>query len=170
LEPAAAFCVPRRSRIAAIDIGAPLAEKSADWRGIGRTNGVLEEAGEKIAGRPMPNARLLIVEDEYLIRLLLEDMLTEFGCSIAAVAATLEEGKKAAETAAVDLAILDVNIDGQQVFPIADILKRRGLPFIFITGYGARGLPNGYRDMPTLQKPFQMEDLKATLTRVLPNA
>jgi CheY-like chemotaxis protein len=119
---------------------------------------------------PMPNARLLIVEDEYLIRLLLEDMLIEFGCSIAAVASNLEDGKKAAEASEIDLAILDVNIDGQQVFPIADILRGRKLPFIFITGYGARGLPDHYRDTPTLQKPFQMHDLKATLARVLPDA
>jgi CheY-like chemotaxis protein len=116
----------------------------------------------------MPNARLLIVEDEYLIRLLLEDMLVEFGCTIAAVASNLEDGKQAAQTAQIDLAILDVNIDGEQVFPIADILRGRKLPFIFITGYGARGLPDSYRDSPTLQKPFQMQDLEATLTRVLP--
>lgn len=116
----------------------------------------------------MPNARLLIVEDEYLIRLLLEDMLVELGCSIAAVASNLDDGKKAAQTSEIDLAILDVNIDGQQVFPIADILRDRKLPFIFITGYGARGLPEHYRDLPTLQKPFQMHDLEATLARVLP--
>jgi CheY-like chemotaxis protein len=119
---------------------------------------------------PMPNARLLIVEDEYLIRLLLEDMLVEFGCSIAAVASNLEDGKKAAQTAQIDLAILDVNIDGEQVFPIADILRGRKLPFVFITGYGARGLPDHYRDAPTLQKPFQMQDLQAILARVLPGA
>jgi len=118
----------------------------------------------------MLNARLLIVEDEYLIRLLLEDMLVELGCSIAAVASNLDEGKQAAQTTEIDLAILDVNIDGQQVFPIADVLRKRGLPFIFITGYGARGLPEAYRNTPTLQKPFQMQDLKATLARVLPAA
>jgi CheY-like chemotaxis protein len=116
----------------------------------------------------MLNARLLIVEDEYLIRLLLEDMLVEFGCSIAAVASNLEEGKQAAQATEIDLAILDVNIDGQQVFPIADILRGRGLPFIFITGYGAHGLPENYRDTLTLQKPFQMKDLEATLVRALP--
>lgn len=116
----------------------------------------------------MPNARLLIVEDEYLIRLLLEDMLVELGCSIAAVASSLDQGKQAAQNTEIDLAILDVNIDGEQVFPIADILRGRGLPFIFITGYGAQGLPDGYRAAPTLQKPFQMQDLEATLARVLP--
>ena len=112
--------------------------------------------------------RVLIVEDEYLIRLLLEDMLEELGFQIAAVAASFDEGATHAKDAQIDMAILDVNIDGQQVFPIADILRERKLPFIFITGYGARGLPESYRDTPTLQKPFQMQDLKATLARVLP--
>jgi DNA-binding NtrC family response regulator len=117
----------------------------------------------------MPNPRLMIVEDEYLIRLLLEDMVVELGCEVGAVAANLTEGKAAAQKAEVDLAILDVNIDGEQVFPVAEILKSRGIPFIFITGYGTRGLPENYRQTPTLQKPFQMEDLKATLTRTLGN-
>jgi DNA-binding NtrC family response regulator len=115
----------------------------------------------------MPNARLLIVEDEYLIRLLLEDMLVDLGCTIGAVASSLAEGRTLAAGAEIDLAILDVNIDGEQVFPIADILKGRGVPFIFITGYGARGLPESYRDAPTLQKPFQMQELEKTLARVL---
>jgi CheY-like chemotaxis protein len=109
----------------------------------------------------------MIVEDEYLIRLLLEDLVAELGCTVGAVAANLAEGKAAAEQAEIDLAILDVNIEGQQVFPVAEILKGRGIPFIFITGYGARGLPEDYRQTPTLQKPFQMEDLKAMLTRTL---
>jgi CheY-like chemotaxis protein len=117
----------------------------------------------------MPNARLLIVEDEYLIRLLLEDMLVELGCSIAAVASNLDDGKQAAQTAQIDLAVLDVNIDGEQVFPIADILRDRKIPFIFITGYGARGLPDQYRDSPALQKPFQARDLETALTGVLSN-
>ena len=115
-----------------------------------------------------PNPRLLIVEDEYLIRLLLEDMLVELGCTIGAAAASLTEGKTHAASAEIDLAILDVNIDGEQVFPIAEILKGRGIPFVFITGYGARGLPESYRATPTLHKPFQMQDLKTTLARALP--
>src|SRR5690348_18349624 len=104
----------------------------------------------------MPNPCLMIVEDEYLIRLLLEDMVAELGCTVGVVAANIAEGKAAAEKAEVDLAILDVNIDGEQVFPVADILKSRGIPFIFITGYGIRGLPDSYRQTPTLQKPFQI--------------
>jgi CheY-like chemotaxis protein len=112
-------------------------------------------------------ARILIVEDEYLIRLLLEEMLVELGYEIAGVASNLTEAKAQAENAAIDLAILDVNIDGVQVFPAADVLKGRKLPFVFITGYGAQGLPEQYRQSPTLQKPFQMSDLKTTLARAL---
>ena len=110
--------------------------------------------------------RVLVVEDEYLIRLLLEDMLEELGFEVAGVASSVAEGKAQAETAQIDLAILDVNIDGEQVFPVAEVLKGRSLPFCFITGYGAQGLPEQYRGMPTLQKPFQMADLKATLTKL----
>jgi DNA-binding response OmpR family regulator len=116
----------------------------------------------------MPDpARVLIVEDEYLIRLLLEDMLSELGYTIGAIASNLEDGKSKAETADFDIAILDVNIDGKQVFPIAEILRGRGKPFIFVTGYGAHGLPENYRGNPTLQKPMQMHDLKAMLARTL---
>jgi DNA-binding response OmpR family regulator len=110
--------------------------------------------------------RILIVEDEYLIRLLLEDMVAELGYEVAAVAANLAEGKTEAERAQVDLAILDVNIDGKEVFPVADLLKARGVPFCFITGYGAHGLPEQYRSAPTLQKPFQLHDFKTTLARL----
>ena len=57
-------------------------------------------------------------------------------------------------------AILDVNVDGEEIFPVADILAKRGLPFVFVTGYGERSLPEPYRDRPALQKPFQVEQLK----------
>ena len=65
-----------------------------------------------------------------------------------------------------DLAILDVNLDGQDVYPVADLIGKRGLPFMFVTGYGGRGLPDNYRDRPTLQKPFQLDELKRMLAQV----
>lgn len=111
--------------------------------------------------------RVMIVEDEYLIRLLLEDMLGDLGYAVGAVASSLAEGQAKAESETFDVAILDVNIDGKQVFPVADILRRRGLPFVFVTGYGASGLPESYRGSPTLQKPMHMKDLKAMLDRAL---
>ena len=110
--------------------------------------------------------RVLIVEDEYLIRLLLEDMLEELGFKVGVVASSVAEGNAQSGTDEIDLAILDVNIDGEQVFTVAEVLKGRNLPFCFITGYGAQGLPEQYRAMPTLQKPFQMADLKTTLAKL----
>jgi len=111
--------------------------------------------------------RVLIVEDELMIRMLLEDMLNELGYSIAAEAGRIDEALEAAKTAEFDLAILDVNLNGQTIAPVAEALVARGMPFVFATGYGERGLPEAYRDRPTLKKPFQMDGLSRTLQSAL---
>jgi CheY-like chemotaxis protein len=118
--------------------------------------------------QPAPQAkRILVVEDELMIRMLLEDMLGELGYTVAAEAARVEEALDAAKNAEFDIAILDVNLNGQPVSPVADVLVARGTPFVFATGYGERGLPEPYRDRPTLKKPFQMEGLKQMLESAL---
>jgi CheY-like chemotaxis protein len=111
--------------------------------------------------------RVLVVEDEYLIRMLLEDMLTDLGYAVAAAVGTITEASALAAHGDFSAAILDVNLDGQEIFPVADILKERGLPFVFVTGYGERSLPERYRDRPALQKPFQAEQLEAALSGLL---
>ncbi len=111
--------------------------------------------------------RILLVEDELMIRMLLEDMLGELGYTIAAEAGRVEEALQAAKTADFDLAILDVNLNGEPIGPVAEALVARGLPFVFATGYGERGLPEPYRDRPTLKKPFQLDSLKQTLQSAL---
>lgn len=111
--------------------------------------------------------RLLVVEDEYLIRMLLEDMLIDLGYEVAAAVGTIAEAREQAASGDFTAAILDVNLDGQEIFPIAEILSERGLPFVFVTGYGERSLPDPYRGRPTLQKPFQVEQLKSALDGVL---
>ena len=117
---------------------------------------------------PEPAApRLLVVEDEYLIRMLLEDMLADLGYTVAAAVGSFAEASEAATNGAFDAAILDVNLAGREIFPVADILAKRGLPFVFVTGYGERSLPEPYRDRPALPKPFQAEQLKAVLARLL---
>ncbi|HTQ81741.1 MAG TPA: response regulator [Pseudolabrys sp.] len=115
-------------------------------------------------------ARILVVEDEYLIRTLLEDMLADLGYTVAAAVGTLAEASAFAQDGEFDLAILDVNLDNEPIYPVADILARRGLPFIFVTGYGERSLAEPYRDRPALQKPFQSEQLRKTLAAVLATA
>ena len=111
--------------------------------------------------------RLLVVEDEYLIRMLLEDMLADLGYDVAAAVGTMAEAREQAATGHFTAAILDVNVDGQEIFPVAEILARRGLPFIFVTGYSEHGLPEPYRGHPALQKPFEAQQLKIALASLL---
>ena len=116
---------------------------------------------------PTAALRILVVEDELMIRMLLEDMLGELGHTIAVAAARIDEALAAAKTAEFDLAILDVNLNGEPISPVADALVARGVPFVFATGYGEHGLPAPYRDRPTLKKPFQLEGLEQMLLSVI---
>ena len=114
--------------------------------------------------------RVLVVEDEYLIRMLLEDMLGDLGYAVAAAVGSIAEAREHAANGDFSAAILDVNLAGQEIFPVADILAERSLPFVFVTGYGERSLPERYRGRPALQKPFQAEQLDSTLAELLATA
>ena len=105
--------------------------------------------------------RVLVVEDEVMIRMMLEDMLGELGYIVAGEAARIEEALEATKNADFDLAILDANLNGQPVSPVADALIARGTPFVFATGYGE--VPEPYRGRPMLTKPFPMDGLKQML-------
>jgi CheY-like chemotaxis protein len=107
--------------------------------------------------------RILVVDDEAMIRMLLVYMLSELGYTIAAEAARVEEALEAALNADFDVAILDVNLQGQTISPVAEAIAERGRPFVFATGYNEYGLPEGFRDRPMLRKPFQMDGLCRTL-------
>jgi CheY-like chemotaxis protein len=107
--------------------------------------------------------RVLIVEDEVLIGMLLEDMLSDLGYELAATAARIDEASEIARDGQFDVAILDVNLNGEEVYPVAAILEARGIPFVFVTGYGECGLPPAHQNRPTLQKPFQQEMLEREL-------
>jgi CheY-like chemotaxis protein len=123
----------------------------------------MSSAGERGAGPPR---RVFVVEDEIMIRMLLEDMLADLGYGVAASAGGLNEAIALARDSEFDLAILDVNLNGDPVYPVADLLMQRGVPFAFSTGYGERGLPEAYRGRPTLQKPFQLENLENILISI----
>jgi CheY-like chemotaxis protein len=113
--------------------------------------------------------RVLVVEDELMIRMLLEDMLAELGYTVAAEAARVEEALEATKKGDFDLAILDVDLNGQPIAPVAEALRARGTPFVFATGHGERGLPELYRDRPMLKKPFELDGLRRMLESALPN-
>ena len=99
-----------------------------------------------------------------LIGMLLEDMLTDMGHVVVGIVPRVNDALTAVQKEAFDLAILDVHLNGQAVFPVAEALIERGIPFVFSTGYGERGLPDQYRGRPILQKPFAKDDLEKTLT------
>lgn len=112
-------------------------------------------------------ARILIVEDETLITMLLEDILDELGCSISGTAATLRQAQDLAATIQVEAAILDVNLGGDPVFPVAAQLAARNIPLVFASGYGASGLPDEWQGHPTLPKPFMPDQVEAVLRQML---
>jgi len=110
--------------------------------------------------------RVLIVEDESLIAMLIEDHLLEFGYEVEPAVATVKEALARIDRGGVDLALLDVNLGGTMSFPVAEALRRRGIPFLFLTGYGRAGLPSEYADCLVLQKPFRRKDLEAHLQQL----
>lgn len=112
--------------------------------------------------------RVLLVEDENLIALLLEDMLADLGHTVIGPVARLNKALEIAQREAFDVAILDVNINGGDTYPIAEAIAARDIPFVFSTGYGKNSLGAPYRDRPILQKPFRQVDLQKLLAEVLP--
>ena len=109
---------------------------------------------------------VLLVEDEACLAMMLQDLLEDAGYRVlkaARVAAALNM----AEAEDIDAAILDVNVAGSEVFPVADALRRRGVPFMFASGYGDRGVPGEFRPYPMLQKPYDPAALSRMLENVL---
>jgi CheY-like chemotaxis protein len=121
-------------------------------------------------GTPATGKRILVVEDELMIRMLLHDMLIDLGHTLAGEAGGIEEALTLAKQSEFDVAILDVNLNGQPISPVVEALVARGLPFVFATGYGQRGVPEPYRTTPTLQKPFQADALAKAIEAAAPTA
>lgn len=115
-----------------------------------------------LAGR-----RILLVEDESLVCVLTEDILAEAGCNIE-LAMRLDSGLQIAQDANLDAAILDINLgQGTTSYPIAQALAQRGVPFLFVSGYGADGLDARWRHIPVLQKPYTPEDLVRAVSAMM---
>jgi CheY-like chemotaxis protein len=94
-------------------------------------------------------------------------MLGELGYTVAAEVGRIDEALDAVKNGGFDVAILDVNLNGENTAPVAEALAARGTPFVFATGYGEHGLPEAFRDRPTLKKPFQMDGLDRSLQSAL---
>src|SRR5215204_7053949 len=114
-----------------------------------------------------PRCRILVVEDEAMIAMLVEEMVLDFGSEVVGPAAKMDEALRFASDVSLDAAILDVNVGGAVVFPVADLLRAREVPIIFATGYGAGALPPRFQNDPALSKPFSYETLAEALRTVL---
>jgi CheY-like chemotaxis protein len=108
-----------------------------------------------------------VVEDEMLVAWLLEDMLGDLGCVVVGPAASVTQALTMLDAEAIDAAVLDLNLNGERSFPVADALAARGVPFAFSTGYAKDSLPNGYQCFPVLQKPFGRGKLGDALAKLL---
>ena len=118
----------------------------------------------------MRHASIFLVEDEALIRLLLADMIEELEHRVVAEAGNIQEALVLAETAVFDLAILDINIAGSSIVPVAEIIDRRGLPFLFISGYGSAARSEAFIERPALQKPLMLSKLGEAINAILGTA
>jgi CheY-like chemotaxis protein len=114
--------------------------------------------------------RVLVVEDEFLVSMDIQFMLTQLGCEVVGPCGDLAAGLRAAETQALDMAVLDINIRGQPVTPVADALAARRVPFVFCTGYRLDQLAGRYPTAQRLMKPFQIADLDGALRRTAAGA
>lgn len=121
----------------------------------------------------VPGAKLLaglhalVVEDETMIFLLIEDMVREMGCAGVSHATNVREALRQIDGKRPDFAVLDVNLAGEQVYPVAERLDAIGVPFAFATGYGRVGMPERWASRPVIQKPFRQETLAAALAAIV---
>ncbi len=115
--------------------------------------------------------RVLVVEDDMIIAMMVEDMLRDLGCAVVGPANGLGEGLALArDEGAIDAALLDVNLGGETVFPLADSLRARGVPLIFSTGYGENGLRAADLGCAILRKPYRASDVRCALNTALAGA
>jgi len=115
------------------------------------------------AVNPLNGLRVLIVEDETLVAMLIEEFLLELGCEVALSASRVAKAMRGLHTCDIDVAVLDVNVAGESVSQLVETLVQRGIPFIFASGYGARGIDPRWALSPVLQKPFTGTDLRSAL-------
>jgi DNA-binding response OmpR family regulator len=115
----------------------------------------------------LEGARVLVVEDEYLVATLIEEILKSAGCIVMGPIPRVPEALDALDDDDVDAAVLDVNLAGERINPVADALSERDVPFMFVSGYGANALPSEYAERPLICKPFRIAELLRALSSIL---
>lgn len=120
-----------------------------------------------MADHLLTDMRVLIVEDEMLVMMSIEDMLTDLGCTQITSVSSVDQALTAIQTHPFDAATLDVNLNGARSHAVAEALVEKGIPFAFSTGYGARGMADAFRDWPVLEKPFNFGQLTKVMAELL---
>lgn len=115
----------------------------------------------------LEGVRVLLIEDEAIIAMMAEDMLADLGCEVVALETNLAPALARAERDGFDVALLDMNLNGEDSSPIAVRLREAGRPFVFTTGYGDAGRPDGFEQVPLVCKPYRASDLGDAIGRVL---
>jgi CheY-like chemotaxis protein len=119
----------------------------------------MSAAGDRQASRRLDGSRILVVEDESIISLLIEDMLIQLGCAAVWQASRVESALALLERQRPDAALLDINLAGEPAYPVAERLQAAQIPFVFATGYGWHGLSPAWSGRPVIQKPFRLATL-----------
>ena len=115
----------------------------------------------------LQGVRVLLVEDESLVAMLVEDLLAELGCEVVDSPANVEDALHAVETGGFDVAVLDVNLAGEHVDPVAGALVSRSIPIVFASGYGRDGVSRPFASAPVLAKPYNIQELAQALRAAL---
>ena len=115
----------------------------------------------------LEGVRVLVVEDEFLVAVLLEEMLQSAGCVVSGPVSRVADALNAVDCDSYDAAVLDVNLAGERIDQVADALSRRNVPFLFVTGYSAASLPADFAERPRVCKPFKMADLLCALSNLV---
>ena len=118
---------------------------------------------------PLSGLRLLLVEDEAMVAIMVEDMLNALGCVVVEVAGSVSKGLALAgdDALEIDGAVLDVNLGAETVYPVAEALKAKGVPFVFSTGYSTAGIEASFAGVPILAKPYELRTLEKQLIAAL---
>jgi two-component SAPR family response regulator len=125
-----------------------------------------ERANSKMP-RSLEGVRVLAVGDDYLVAQLINGILTDVGCVVLGPLPRLTVALDAAVNEAFDLAMLDINLGGEFVYPVAAILATRKIPFLFVTGYSVKAIPPEYADRPRIGKPFKLEQLISAVVNLV---
>jgi CheY-like chemotaxis protein len=118
---------------------------------------------------PLAGLRVFVAEDEFHVLQLIQDMLLDLGCAVSDSVSNMRSALERAASTQAQVALLDVDLRGQAIFPVAQVLRDREIPLLFSTGYGSAGIDAAWRDHPFIQKPFSIEELEAALIQLVPN-